>query len=90
MYQIPENLKPLSKPQLPTIVELKTSGNPKQLMEDWEKEFNRIQDLNDQRFEKSLKRIKLCAFIRGLTNPFVGRINHNHHYSWCPAKYWIS
>ena len=87
---IPENLKPLNLPPVPSLIQLKHSENPKRLIIDWENNCREIQKLNDQRFKKALKRIQTCAFLHGMLNPFGAGTMVKHHYGWCPEELWTS
>lgn len=64
------------------------------LFSQWEEDYYRVQEENQVQFEKDLKKIKLCAFLRGLTNAFtpvysIRDLNDiKKHYSWCPHDTW--
>lgn len=64
------------------------------LFSQWEEDCYRVQEENQVQFEKDLKKIRLCAFLRGfsrvLTPPYAIRNvdSLKEHYSWCPHDTW--
>lgn len=64
------------------------------LFSQWEKDCEEALQHNRDLFEKDLKKIRLCAFLRGFRISFtpayaVRDLNDiNKHYSWCPSDRW--
>lgn len=42
---------------------------------------------NFARFEKSMNRIKICAFLKGFFS-FGLNYDIDDHFAWCPARIW--
>ena len=74
---------PTLMPKFPGFEELRATSNPQASFDEWATQCDEIEKLNDVLFEKSLKRIFVCGFIRS----FLGHPKDTH-YSWCPDEKW--
>lgn len=89
-FKGPEILTPKSLPVLPTPSELEASGDAEKAFTAYEKAFYATLDENNMRFDKAMRRIKLCALLQSFQHAFdLTPYNiHQNHYSWCPATEW--
>lgn len=74
---------PSKMPVLPSPEELKSFPDPGARFEQWSKDCDHIMELNDELFEKALKRMKWCSFLNGMLNRPL-----TEHFAWCPHNDW--
>lgn len=83
-----EELIPLPIPDFPNVENVPVE-QARALIEQFIKDFEEVNQENTKRFDKAIKRIRWCAFLRGFSDPFaLDPVGLRHHYSWCPAKEW--
>jgi len=68
-------------PKIPSLSEIQVSDNPKELFDDYERRVNEARAHNDRVFQKDLKLMKRCDYLRGA----LGR---HDHFAWCPRQKW--
>jgi hypothetical protein len=93
---IPERMLPVEIPQvhLPSPEEL--GDDRSSARESFDAALERAEDamrINRENFARAMKRIRVCSFLHGFTNPFVFTVEEaedrlHSHYSWCPAPHW--
>lgn len=86
--EVDDTLKPLNTPPFPNVDGL-SDEEARHIVLDFLNSYEWILEENARRFEKAMKKIKRCAFLRGFLNPF-GLPLEETHFSWCPAPYWIN
>lgn len=53
----------------------------------WEQSAENALETNRRNFKNAMPRIKLCAFLHGLSYPY-NRNAWDRHYTWCPSPCW--
>lgn len=77
---------PMTMPAYPNIEDI-PAEQAREDLENFLNQCNTTIEQNEQRFEKALKRIKVCAFLKGFLS-FGLNYDKDDHFKWCPSKEW--
>ncbi len=74
----------LPDPPSPELLSTLDEEQREKVFSSWEKDCETTMDKNHECLRNALPRIKLCAFLHGLLDPYAGE----QHYTWCPFPAW--